>query len=90
MIEYTVQVYDNRTEWRNAEGQIHREDGPAIEYTDGTKQWWANGKPHRVDGPAVEHSDGTKVWYLHGTYIRSEIKIKITKSTKQVKVPPLV
>ena len=24
--------------WLN--GQLHREDGPAIEYDDGTKEWW--------------------------------------------------
>jgi hypothetical protein len=24
-------------------GQLHREDGPAVEYTDGDKSWWLNG-----------------------------------------------
>ena len=44
----------------------HREDGPAVEYSDGTKSWYLNGQPHREDGPAVEFSDGTKFWYLNG------------------------
>ena len=26
-----------------AEGKWHREDGPAIEYPNGTKEWWLNG-----------------------------------------------
>lgn len=26
---------------------LHREDGPAIEYTDGNNEWWINGR--RVD-----------------------------------------
>jgi hypothetical protein len=25
-------------------GELHREDGPAIEYTKGDKEWWLNGK----------------------------------------------
>ena len=26
------------------DGKFHREDGPAIEYADGYKEWWLNGK----------------------------------------------
>ena len=44
----------------------HREDGPAVEYSNGTKYWYLNGKLHRVDGPAIEFFDGTKVWHLNG------------------------
>ena len=43
----------------------HREDGPAIEYSDGTKKWFINGKQHRLDGPAIELISGTKYWYLN-------------------------
>ena len=25
------------------DGQLHREDGPAIEYASGKKEWWVNG-----------------------------------------------
>ena len=35
-------VYSDRTEWCNENGRLHREDGPAIEYTDGSKQWYLN------------------------------------------------
>ncbi len=38
-------------EYRNERGELHREDGPAIEYTSGTKMWYQNGKLHREDGP---------------------------------------
>ncbi len=27
-------------------GQLHREDGPAVEYISGLKQWYLNGKPY--------------------------------------------
>ena len=47
-------------------GHCHREDGPAVEYKNGTKQWYLNGKCHREGGPAIEYPDGTKWWYLNG------------------------
>ena len=65
MIEYTVKVYDNRTEWY-LNGELHREDGPAIEYTSGSKYWYKNGKLHRLDGPAIEYANGDKRWYIEG------------------------
>ena len=64
MIEYTVKVYDNRTEWLNKDDKLHRVDGPAIEYNDGDKHWYINGECHRDnDLPAVEWNDGSKSWY---------------------------
>jgi len=33
----------DRIEYR-LHGKLHREDGPAIEYSNGFKQWWLNGK----------------------------------------------
>ena len=50
----------------NTVGQLHRTDGPAIEYARGTKVWYQNGQCHRIDGPAVEGSGGTKRWYSYG------------------------
>lgn len=26
------------------DGELHREDGPAVEYVDGSKEWFLNGK----------------------------------------------
>ena len=43
--------------------QLHRVDGPAIEYPNGDKEWYQNGLLHREDGPAVEYADGDKIWY---------------------------
>jgi hypothetical protein len=50
----------------NEKGELHREDGPAIERVNGTKEWYLNDQRHRVNGPAFERSDGTKVWFLNG------------------------
>lgn len=46
--------------------KLHRIDGPAIEYPNGSKEWYHNGRMHRVDGPAGEYSDGSKTWYIRG------------------------
>lgn len=51
---------------------LHREDGPAVEYTDGYKAWYLNGQPHREDGPAIEHTSGAKNWYKHGKRHRED------------------
>ena len=48
---------------------IHREDGPAVEYFNGSKVWWLNGEMHRMDGPAVEYVNGGKVWYVNDMFI---------------------
>ena len=39
-------------------------DGPAVEWADGTKEWWVDDKLHRLDGPAIENADGTKRWFI--------------------------
>ena len=47
-------------------GERHRENGPAVEYSSGTEIWYQNGECHRVDGPAIIHYNGVKGWYLDG------------------------
>jgi hypothetical protein len=58
--------FDDRIEYHLPNGDLHREDGPAVEYSDGGKQWCINGKLHREDGPAVEWENGARWWYFHG------------------------
>jgi hypothetical protein len=57
--------YGNRY-WYNSQGQLHRKDGPACEYSNGTRAWWVNGMLHRTDSPAVEQANGTREWWLNG------------------------
>ena len=52
--------------WRLPDDKLHRVDGPAIEYANGTKLWYVNDKRHRVDGPAAEWANGDKWWYVNG------------------------
>ena len=50
----------------------HREDGPAIEWANGNKEWYLNGQRHREDGPARVYADGTKSWYINGQRHRED------------------
>ena len=53
--------------WRNADGKIHRADGPAREYANGAKFWYSNGIIQRIDGPAIVHADGrNQEWKWNG------------------------
>jgi hypothetical protein len=51
--------------WRNKAGCLHRENGPAIIYHDGSMEWLINGDNHRTDGPAVIWSDDIQEWYIN-------------------------
>ena len=44
---------------------LHRKNGPAIEYPDGSRIWYQNGETHRVCGPAIVYSDGRCEWVQH-------------------------
>jgi hypothetical protein len=58
--------------WRLKNGEYHREDGPAIEYVDGSKHWIIYGEYHRENGPAIECPDGSKFWYLNNILHRED------------------
>jgi hypothetical protein len=60
---YTVEITDGKEIWKNQQGLLHREDGPAVVYSDGTREWYRNDQLHREDGPAVVFPDGRKYWY---------------------------
>ena len=62
---YEVKVYNNGDKSWFLNGELHREDGPAIEWSNGDKLWYLNDKLHREDGPAIERADGYKFWYLN-------------------------
>ena len=51
---------------------LHREDGPAVEYVDGHKEWRINGKCHREDGPAIDDANGYKEWWVNGKELTEE------------------
>ena len=70
----------------NERNQLHRLDGPAIEYSDGDKAWWQNGKRHRLDGPAYEGSDGSKAWWIEGKKYTEKEFLKKTQPATELTV----
>ena len=50
---------------------LHRDNGPAIEWTDGSKRWYKEGRRHRLDGPACENNDGHKEYWIEGKHIEN-------------------
>lgn len=69
-LQPVVTVEPNGTQVWRLNGQLHRDDGPAIAYPDGHQAWYQNGQRHRTDGPAVIRSDGTQEWYQNGRFQR--------------------
>ena len=66
-----MKIQGGRRVWRNPAGELHREEGPAVEFVNGSTAWYFHGKQHRTDGPAVEFGN-YKVWYFHGQYHRTD------------------
>jgi hypothetical protein len=81
-------ILNDRIEYHNEKGERHRENGPAVIFNNGTKQWRINGKLHREDGPAVILSCGEEDWWLNGIILNKTIheqeviKIKMQRLLK--------
>jgi len=41
--------FDGNIFWNNKRNQLHRVDGPAVEYTNGYKEWHINGRKIRSE-----------------------------------------
>ena len=61
----TVDGYGVRKYYNHA-NQLHRDEGAAVEYPDGTKHWYQNGVLHRVNGPAIDYGSEGGLWFIHG------------------------
>ena len=73
--KYYVTVDDaSTTRWfKDAKCTIrHRENGPAIEYSNGDRVWYQNGLLHRIDGPAIEGMSRHKEWWQNGQLHRTD------------------
>jgi len=78
LLKYFAKVYiydytliDGIHEYK-VDGNLHREDGPAVIWPSGTQQWYLNGKLHREDGPACIWVDGSQSWYLNSKLHRED------------------
>jgi hypothetical protein len=48
------------------DGYFHREDGPAIIYSEKHKTWYFEGLLHNLNGPAKIWPDGREEYFIHG------------------------
>jgi hypothetical protein len=63
--------------WYDDEGRYHRLDGPAVDWNEGSKEYYQHGKLHRLDGPAVMrtilystyYKDDQEEWWISGNRI---------------------
>lgn len=69
---YTYNFNPGTVIWLTEDGELHREDGPAVIHPKtpndkvAPESWFLNGMRHREDGPAITHGDGTTEWYKDG------------------------
>jgi len=63
---------EGNVRYYNEKGQLHRLDGPAVEFFSGSKKWYENDKLHRLDGPATEWANSYKEWWVNNEYIGSD------------------
>jgi hypothetical protein len=61
----------NSKEWYK-NNELHRINGPAIEYDNGNTTWYKNGKKHRLDGPALDWKH-SRLWIVNGKEITNWI-----------------
>ena len=94
MIEYKVKVSSDGTRVWFLNGKLHREDGPAIECTNGANNWFLNGKRHREDGPAIEYDSGHKYWYINGEQLtedefnsRTNVELSLEEISEKFNIP---
>jgi hypothetical protein len=79
-IEYDVSTHDGiKTYYLN--NLRHRENGPAVEYSDGTKVWCKFGYWHREDGPARIFCDGQKEYWFN-----DRLHLMITSDEQWLKI----
>ena len=65
------------------EGRLHNENGPAVIYPNGRKNYYRHGKRHRLDGPAQTAPPNWRVdkWYIDDKfYPEDSTLVKLLKA----------
>lgn len=66
------QLFKRGKKWVN--NQLHRLDGPARIWADGSQEWYVNNQLHRLDGPAVVWADGSQEWRVNDKDITKAVE----------------
>ena len=69
--DYCGTLFEVTRYYKKGANIYHREDGPAIIWSNGPKEWWVNGKLHRLDGPAFIYHN-SKEWWINGKRLSKE------------------
>lgn len=59
-------MFAGGTRFVNDQGQLHRDDGPAVIEEKGDQHWFVNGEHHREGAPATVYANGSVAWYKNG------------------------
>lgn len=59
-----VDVYGT-IRYYNTQNQLHNDEGPAVEFISGVKEWFYRGMRHNSHGPAIIEATGTLYYYLY-------------------------
>jgi hypothetical protein len=62
----------NGDRWWYVGNDLHREDGPAVEFKTGSNFWYIDNKIHRTDGPAIMLYTGHNEWWLDNRHFTFE------------------
>ena len=79
-----VKTYNNTIGFYK-NGKLQKEDGPAVEWSDGENHWYLNGIRHREDGPAIENNNGDIRFCLRGVFYGSSFHFTTKSWIKFVK-----
>jgi hypothetical protein len=58
--------------YRDENGNLHRDDGPAVIYWDGEQRWYKHGIRHREDGPQAIFPGRGSAWYQNDKLHRDD------------------
>ena len=83
-MEYDIEVdlLGGTTYYKKGTTIIHREDGPAIIWANGSKFWIVENKYHRENGPTIEWFEGDEVlysWHIRGERLSPEKEAVLNK-----------
>jgi len=73
--------------YRDEFGELHREDGPAIDSPKG-KSWFKHNKRHNANGPAIINEWGGEEYWLDGMHF--EKKEEWLKAVRKLKLEKLL
>lgn len=60
--------------------ELHRDDGPAIEFANGIQWWMQRGKLHRENGPAIVDKREFMEYWINGESATEEEIINIKRN----------